>query len=130
MCTGDVDFLVSSTHPDSSLALGGSRDLARRTRRQAVHFKESKVRHINIIHQRSINVAVVAMFKESIVQHVSVLVGNATVVEADIGNTPPPTHTHTHPYTPIHTHTTIPTRPRPHPRTLARTHTLFLTTHF
>lgn len=40
---GDVAYLVSTTHPDSSLALGGSRDLASRTRSQAATFKENKV---------------------------------------------------------------------------------------
>jgi hypothetical protein len=34
---------VSTTHPDSSLALGGRRSLMSGAKRQATHFRRSKV---------------------------------------------------------------------------------------
>jgi hypothetical protein len=41
---GDVAFLCATTHPDSSLALDGQRDLTRKSKRLAAQYKEQKVR--------------------------------------------------------------------------------------
>lgn len=42
-CAGDVSYLVTTTHADSVLALGGSRNMRSLYRRECSMFKSNKV---------------------------------------------------------------------------------------
>eukprot|EP00775_Hariotina_reticulata_P013148 gene13148-13278_t len=49
---GDVSYLVTTTHPDSILALGGSRNMRSLYRRQGNMFKSNKVKVVGMAHCR------------------------------------------------------------------------------